>query len=228
MRSRSRTASTRDRSSRGSDAPPARTRGALVRGLLLVVSGAVALIFQVLWVKQLTLIVGVDVHAVTTGVSAFVAGLALGGLALGAAVDRTARPPRLYAIVELGVAIVGVATTMALAHGARAFATLEGRSAVAAWALVFAVVGAAPCLMGGTLPAMVRPLALDAGRIGAGGGWMYAANTVGAILGALAVSFVLIPALGIQGTALAAADIGLCAAGAAGPCRCRCSSPPLL
>ena len=54
-----------------------------MQALLLLLSGMVALIFQVLWIKQLSLIVGIDVYAVTLGLSTFFAGLALGGLVLG-------------------------------------------------------------------------------------------------------------------------------------------------
>lgn len=183
--------------------------------LLLVASGTVALIFQVLWIKQLTLIVGVDVYAVTTGVSAFFAGLALGGLFLGRWTDRTQRPLLFYAALELGIALIGVATTFALAHTAPLFATLEARSRWLAWALLFVMVGAGPFLMGGSMPAIVRSLQLASDHIGSGGGRMYAANTIGAILGALVSSFLLIASLGVQGTALAAAGLGaLAAAGA--------------
>ncbi len=186
--------------------------GIFWRALLLVVSGAAALIYQVLWIKQLTLIVGVDVYAVTTGVSAFFAGLALGGLLIGRWADRVARPLRLYAVLEIGVAVVGVVMTIALAHTASLFATLEQQSSILAWVLVFLMVGLGPFLMGGTLPAMVRSLQLTADRIGTGGGWMYAANTAGAIIGALVCSFLLIPAFGIHGSALTAAAIGVFAA----------------
>jgi len=191
---------------------PNETGGILRRALLLVLSGTAALIFQVLWIKQLTLIVGVDVYAVTVGVSAFFAGLALGGLSIGCWTDRAERPLRLYSALEIGVALAGVATTVALAHTAPLFATLEAKSGVLAWALVFLMVAVAPFLMGGTLPAIVRSLALRADRIGSGGGMMYAANTAGGIIGALLSSFLLIPALGIRGTALAAAGMGLLAA----------------
>ena len=75
-------------------------RGVRWRALLLTASGTAALIFQVLWIKQLSLIVGVDVYAVTTGVSAFFAGLGLGGLVLGRWADRAQRPLRLYAVLE--------------------------------------------------------------------------------------------------------------------------------
>jgi len=156
------------------------------RALLLIISGTAALIYQVLWIKQLSLIVGVDVYAVTAGISAFFAGLALGGLVLGRWADRVARPLRLYAALEIGVALIGVAVTIALVHSAVFFATLESKSGVFAWAPVFLLVGAGPFLMGGTLPAIVRSLGLTADRIGAGGGWMYSGNTAGAIFGALA------------------------------------------
>ena len=191
---------------------PSETGGIVWRALLLIVSGTAALIYQVLWIKQLTLIVGVDVYAVTTGVGAFFAGLALGGLLLGRFVDRVQRPLRLYATLEMGVALVGVLVTMALSHTAALFVTLEEQSGVLAWGLIFLMVGVGPFLMGGTLPAMVRSLRLTADRIGSGGGLMYGANTAGAIIGALVSSFLLIPALGILGSALTAAGIGILAA----------------
>ena len=45
---------------------------------ILFFSGASALVYQTLWVRQLGLVVGIDVYAVTTAVAAFFAGLALG------------------------------------------------------------------------------------------------------------------------------------------------------
>src|SRR5215211_6264319 len=84
----------------GRERLPGRT-GLAIPALLLFASGAAALIYQVLWIKQLSLVVGVDVYAVTTGVSAFFAGLALGGTLFGWWVDRLARPFLLYAFLEL-------------------------------------------------------------------------------------------------------------------------------
>jgi spermidine synthase len=65
--------------------------------LLLFASGAAALIYQVLWIKQLSLVVGVEVQAVAIGVSAFFAGLAVGGWLFGRLADRSTHPLRLYA-----------------------------------------------------------------------------------------------------------------------------------
>lgn len=186
--------------------------GALLPALLLFGSGLAALTFQILWIKQLSLVVGIDIFAVTAGVSAFFAGLALGGLALGPAIDRTARPFLFYAGLEAGVALLGVAATFLLAAAPPWFAALEQQAGVLAWSMVFALVGVPAFLMGGTLPVLVRALTSSAAAIGRKGGGLYAANTLGAITGALLSAFLFIPSLGITGSAYAAAAIGLVAA----------------
>ena len=83
---------------------------------LLFFSGIAALIYQTIWIKQLTLVVGVDVYAVTTGVSGFFAGLALGSDIFGRFADRSTNPLRMYAGLELSIAVFGVASTLALAQ----------------------------------------------------------------------------------------------------------------
>lgn len=143
--------------------------GLTIPALLLFASGTAALVYQVLWIKQLSLVVGVDVYAVTTGVSAFFAGLALGSTLFGRWADRLARPCLLYALLELGVAVLGVATTLALARAAPPFAVLEARAGPLAWALLFAFVGMPAVLMGGTLPVLIRSRAPQPGADRAGG-----------------------------------------------------------
>ncbi|SSW62313.1 Polyamine aminopropyltransferase [Achromobacter veterisilvae] len=180
---------------------------------LLVFSGAAALIFQILWIKQLSLIVGVEVHAIAVAVSAFFFGLALGSAWLGRLADRSARPLRLYAGIELGVALLALGVTWALAHGGPLFARAEQAWSWLAWLAMLAVVAIPPILMGGTLPVLLR--ACGAGQVGRAGGVLYAANTAGAIAGALLPAFVLIPAYGVFGTACVAAGLNLAAAAGA-------------
>jgi spermidine synthase len=183
--------------------------------LLLFASGVAALIFQVLWIKQLSLVVGVEVYAITIAVSGFFGGLAAGGLVLGRWVDHASRPVRFYVWLEAGVALLGVATTLVLARAAPWFAAIELHSGLLAWAMVFVIVGIPPFLMGGTLPTLVRAIATGSEGVSRTGGSLYAANTAGAIAGALLPAFVLVPAFGVQGTALAAAALNLVAAGGA-------------
>ncbi len=184
-------------------------------GALLCLSGAAALIYQILWIKQLSLVVGVDVYAVTTAVSAFFAGLALGSAVLGRRAEVVTRPLLLYAGLEIGTAVTGVAATLALAHSAALFAILERHVGAIAWVLPFLIVGTPAVVMGGTLPAILKAQPVESGAASQAGGVLYAANTLGAILGSLLAPFALIPALGVTGAALAAACLNMVAAGIA-------------
>lgn len=186
-----------------------------IPALLLFISGTAALVYQVLWIKQLSLVVGVEVYAITTGISAFFAGLALGGWLFGRWADRVQQPVLLYAGLEVLVAVLGVGTTVAMGLAASPFAWLEQRLGLVAWLLPFALVGIPALLMGGTLPVLIRSLAADPQQLGKAGGQLYAANTAGAIAGTLLAGFVLIAALGVRGSALVAAMLNLLAAAGA-------------
>ena len=175
--------------------------------VLLFFSGAAALIYQILWIKQLSLVVGIDVFAITAAVSAFFAGLALGSFLFGRLADGVESPLLLYGILETGIAILGVSATFALEHSASPFAALDQRIGPFAWILPFAIVGIPAVLMGGTLPVMVRVSAPSNRQVARAGGSLYAANTAGAIAGCLSAAFVLIPLLGVRGTGMAAAVI---------------------
>lgn len=196
-------------------APQIASPALLIPALLLFVSGAAALVYQVLWIKQLSLVVGVEVYAITTGISAFFAGLALGGLLFGRWADRLQQPVLLYAGLEVLVAVLGVGATFAMSLAASPFAWLEAHIGLLAWVLPFALVGIPALLMGGTLPVLVRSLASNPQQLGKAGGQLYAANTAGAIAGTLLAAFVLIATLGVRGSALAAAMLNLLAAAGA-------------
>ncbi len=186
-----------------------------IAALLMVASGSAALIYQVLWIKQLSLIVGVDVYAVTTGVSAFFGGLALGSFVFGRWADRTDRPLLLYAGMEAGIALLGIASTTVLANSAGPFAEAEAAAGALAWTIPIALVALPSFVMGGTLPVLLRSLTPSRERIGSAGGGLYAGNTIGAVAGALLTPFILIPMFGVRGAAIAAAVINLTVAAGA-------------
>ncbi|MGF1494239.1 MAG: fused MFS/spermidine synthase [Microcoleaceae cyanobacterium] len=176
---------------------------------ILFCSGISALIYQTLWVKQLALVVGVDVYAVTTGVSAFFAGLAIGSVVMGRWADRMEQPLYLYGLLELGVAITGLGTTYLLFQVAELFVRLQDRVGILAWLLPFLLVGIPAILMGGTFVVLLRGIQPLASTLGKTAGTLYAANTAGAILGTLITPFLLIPNLGIQGSGRVAAAVNL-------------------
>jgi len=187
----------------------------LAAALLLVVSGAAGLIYQLLWAKQLSLVVGAEVFAVTTAVSAFFAGLAIGGWLLGRWADRWERPGLLYGGLEIGIAVLGVGSTLGLATASGWWARLESAAGWLAWLVPFALVGLPALLMGGTVPVLTRLIVPTGTQVAAAGGRLYAANTAGAILGTLATPFLLIPWLGVMGASFAAALLNLLAAAVA-------------
>lgn len=188
---------------------------AVMSGVLLFLSGVAALIYQILWTRQLTLIVGVEVYSITIAVSAFFAGLASGSAIFGRWSDRGPRPLRLYAALEIGIALFSIAATLLLAHAALPFVLLQSKIGMLAWLLPFLLVGIPAFLMGGTLPVIVHAFTSPGSRVARAGGIFYAANTAGGIAGALLSAFVLIAWLGIRGTAFAAAMLNLIAGVAA-------------
>ena len=197
-----------------SEARPAELQAGPAAALLFV-SGAAALVYETLWVRQLGRVVGIEVHAVSIALSAFFAGLALGNAWLGRLADRVSRPVKLYAQLEAGAAVLGVLSTLALARSALPFVALQDAVGPLAWVLPFGLVGVPAVLMGGTLPALLRSLHPGADAVAPATGVLYAANTAGAVFGTLATPFLLLPAFGIQGTGFFAAALGLAAAGAA-------------
>ena len=130
--------------------------------LLFFVSGAAALVYQVVWVRSLTLIFGGSHLAVTAVLSIFMGGLALGGYTIGKHADRTARPLRLYGLLELGIAASAVLfAALMRVYPFLYVAVAQGRDDavvyLASIRMLFAVVAliVPTMLMGGTLPVLV-------------------------------------------------------------------------
>src|SRR3954464_5967042 len=77
-------------------------------GGLFLLSGASALVYELVWQRLLNLVFGVSTLSVSATLAAFMGGLAAGGLLFGRRADRTPRPLRLYAALELGIGVRGL------------------------------------------------------------------------------------------------------------------------
>ncbi len=73
-------------------------------------SGAAALIYEVTWTRALSLIFGSTTYALSTMLSTFMAGLALGGYLGGLLADRRKNLLMLFGLMELGIGIFGLVT----------------------------------------------------------------------------------------------------------------------
>jgi spermidine synthase len=173
---------------------------------IFVLSGAAGLMYEVVWSRQLVLVFGNTTQAVSTILTGFFGGMAIGSFVGGRIADRVRSPLRLYGGIELVLVAVVLATpiTFRLLHEVYrgAYGSLEGHAellALVRFALAVLALAPATVLMGATLPTLTRQLTGDA-HLSSAFGRLYAANTVGAIVGTVAAGLVLIELLGLTGT----------------------------
>lgn len=187
----------------------------------MLASGFAGLGYQLVWTQQCATWLGHEITAVLAVVAAFFGGLALGAWWLGPRIERSGAPQRWYAGCELAIGIWSLVIAVAIdAYGGalvRAIGPEPGmlRHWSVAFAGTFLLLLPATAAMGATLAAMERLCRIVAphdDREGRAVASLYAANTMGAVLGVLAVAFVLAPALGYSHTALICAAVNLACA----------------
>jgi spermidine synthase len=193
--------------------------------LLFFLSGACALIYQVMWLRLLALVFGVTVYAASTVLASFMGGLAIGSFVAGRVAGHLRSPLRTFGIVEIGVGLSALATPLILDAVKNLWVALHpslpsslGFMTVARFVAAFVVLIVPTTFMGATLPIVMRSALAAGTAIGTRIGLLYAVNTGGAILGALIAGFYLISEIGVERSfqiaALINTSIGLIAVGA--------------
>lgn len=185
-------------------------------------SGAVALVYQVLWTRQLGYVFGVTIQAASTVLACFMGGLAIGSYLAGRWSDSMRRPLRAFAIVELLIAgaalltptLLGVADDIfvGLAAGLEGSPVLTTVARIGLTALVLIVPAG---LMGMTYPLVLRAASRTPDGIRRTASLLYAVNTTGALVGVLSGSLWLVPTFGLSQTFLLAAGTNLLVAAVA-------------
>ncbi|MBM3502023.1 MAG: spermidine synthase, partial [Armatimonadetes bacterium] len=189
------------------------------RGVVLACffcSGATGLIYEVVWSRRLTLVFGVTVLAYSTVLAAFLGGLAAGSLIFGRIADRRSDPLRLYAMLEAAIGLFCFLTPWLFALVERGYVAVYPAIGEQLWLLRLVRFGLAAgvmivptALMGGTLPVLSRVRVQRLGEIGTGIGSLYGINTLGAVVGATAAGFFLLPTVGLRGSIYLAAVVNL-------------------
>lgn len=185
---------------------------------IFALSGAAGLVYEVVWARQLVLVFGNTTHAVSAILAGFFGGMAIGSAVGGRYADRARKPLRIFGFLEIGLAAVVLLTpaTFGLINYSYrvAFGALENSPALLTavrFSLALLALGPATILMGATLPTLARHLTRDPAKLGVAFGSLYAANTVGAIVGTVLAGFVLIELLGLAGTLLVGATFSVTA-----------------
>lgn len=184
-------------------------REAAALHVLLAVGGVAALGWEAIWQLQAALAFGVSAAGTALTLAATMGGMTLGSLAAGRllALRPLAAPLRAYALLELSIGVSG----LLLLPGFHALAALDAeifaaQPSLAPWlhGLGMALlIAPASFAMGATVPVFQRVARAHGTSIST----LYAANTAGAALGVLAMSFAVLPALGISSACFALASV---------------------
>ena len=174
--------------------------------LIFILSGASGLIYEVIWMRQLTLIFGSTVFATTTVLTAFMAGLALGSFYFGRKIDASEQSPlRIYALLEAGIGVFCLVWPLILAALGALYVLIHRNItsefytlSLIRFVLTFGVLLIPSTLMGGTLPVLTRFFVQRLEQLGVNVGILYALNTFGAVIGCVATGFFLLERMGIQ------------------------------
>ncbi len=185
---------------------------------MFLVSGAAGLIYEVTWTRAFGVVFGNTVLAVSTVLTAFMLGLALGSWLFGRIADRSSRPLLLYAVLEvlvgayaLGFPAILAATDVFYLWFFRSFHPAFYPLSLVRFVLSVLILLVPTALMGGTLPVLSRLWAASSGkesggtRIGQSVGLLYAVNTFGAVAGSFLTGYFLLELLGVSGTIFTAA-----------------------
>ena len=164
-----------------------------------------ALIYQVMWLRLLSLVFGVTVYAASTVLAGFMAGLGVGSFVGGRLATRFRRPLAAFGVAEVLVGLTAFATPFLLDQLTALWVAMYddlpasfGAVTAIRFVVAFLVLIVPTSLMGATLPLVVKSAVAREERVGGKIGLLYAINTTGAIAGALAAGFYFISELGVQ------------------------------
>ena len=186
------------------------------------ISGVTALVYEIIWTRQLTLVFGHTVYSVAIVLSAFMAGLGCGSYVWGNVIDRAVAerektPPLLvYGRIEILIFATSAVLSLIFSEFHVVYAWMHRWLPespvlydVLKAALAFLLMFIPTTFMGATLPIISKYFVTDNSRLGTQIGTLYAINTLGAAVGCVLTGFLFIAAFGVLQTALIASCANL-------------------
>ena len=168
-------------------------------------SGFAGLVYEVSWIRKASLVFGSTTFAVSTVLAVFFLGLACGSYLFGRIGQRTLRPLRLYALIEVGLGLFAMASPYLLdfteSFYGPIYRALAGHAVilfVARGVLVSLVILPPTILMGSTLPLFCRQFVRSDAKVANSVGMLYGVNTLGAAVGCAAAGLFLLPTFGLR------------------------------
>jgi len=205
--------------------PPA-SSGLGWTSLALALSGFAAMGMEIVWFRHFTLLLGEFRAVFSLLLTVILIGIGAGSLAGGFLLRRIARPAQWLMVVQgffvastlLGLAVASLGNIKDAAFANPAYRAAVGHMVAAAPGVESDLArtlrelwfNARPILLEVLIPALLMGLAFPLANaiiqraertVGRRAGILYLSNTVGAVCGSLAAGFLLLPVLGIQGSA---------------------------
>ena len=198
-----------------SAAPESAPAETLSRGVTLIVfvavgvSGAVSMMYEVSWIRLLTLVLGSSTYSFSLMLAAFILGLAIGSFLLSFR-KRTTGYALIFGLSETAVGLTVLLMLpfyVRLPYWFNQIASSLNREPATFGLYQFctffmcALVMIVPTILQGiTLPAAIKVLVPDIRHLGHRIGYAYAVNTMGTLIGSVGAGFLGLPFLGIKGT----------------------------
>ncbi len=184
--------------------------------ILFGISGMTALIYEIIWIRPLSLVFGTTVYAVSTIIASFILGLAIGSWIAGRFSDRLQNPLKYFALIQIAVGFFGILllpifNLMPSVYLDLYHLTYPNQSIFMITQILMSmmIIAIPATLMGTTLPLMMKTYSTEFTNIGKDVGKLDASNSTGAFFGTLAAGFLIIPLLGIHDGIMVTASINI-------------------
>jgi spermidine synthase len=187
--------------------------------ILFFLSGISGLVYEVIWLRILTRVLGCTVYATSVILAAFMAGLALGSYLSGRLCNTIKNKLRLYAFLEISVGVSALLLTLFLKELTPLYKTVYAMVGGSRFSLtliqstiMFVILLVPTSLMGATLPILSSHTKRYEADFSGRTSRLYGLNTLGAFIGVIASGFFLIGSIGESSTLMTAVLINLAVA----------------
>ena len=170
---------------------------------LFFFSGSASLMYEVVWIRLFSDLIGSTALSMATFFSTFLMALALGAYLAGRFISKCANPLRIYAYIELGIGCLALLSSYLLFEYSALVANFLPNSSgllviqTIRIALCSMIIGPPTLLMGATLTVLVNALPFLTSNVKDETVKFYGWNTVGAAFGGLITGFILIWQFGL-------------------------------
>jgi spermidine synthase len=166
------------------------------------ISGMTALIYEVVWSRSLQVIFGSTIYAVSTILTTFFVGFALGSYLFRNIADNSKNLLKVFAMLELGIGFYGLITLYLFKILTPIYLAIDVLGIQFVKFLLIFLVVIIPTTFFGAIWPVVNKIYIKTEEKGKEAGELYAFNSFGSFIGPLLAGFVLIPFLGIKNTSV--------------------------